>query len=434
MRYNQYLIEDDFSKTEIKNVEKLKQRYSHLGDDVLNDIFSKLINTGKPLLIWALSNANEFQQLSDEEITSIKNWYVKENEISQGQFDLKNKTPKDLAEMTSKFSNLDLARWITKHWNDWTKNKTDFGGIIDWMNAEGANTDITKLTFKELKKKEEDWHTGLAKGAEGEGEELEGEDESGTVLMQMENGYYWIDLETKNCPLEAKMMGHCANTDQGDTLISLRKKGAKGRSWAVTLSMSDNNTVYHQGKGRANSLPKKEYQKYIVDFFIKFNTQKYEPEYLGANDFNITDFEDYNDYKRLKENNPEFVKSMISQATAGKKVKFFYQMKKLEGTSTEIHELLTSALEEKAASDHTISDDNALFVPTTNNSDFWKDGYDEGKVDTLLSEGVITEENNYYKINPELLEKYATYFSSALNSDSVDTKFLLRRIYYAYID
>ena len=80
--------------------------------------------------------------------------------------------------------------------------------------------------------------------------------------------YYWVDLDTYNCPIEASRMGHCGAAQQGGSIYSLRYKepGQRLSKSVVTIEYSeDENTVY-QIKGRANTIPPRQYWPYVTNF------------------------------------------------------------------------------------------------------------------------------------------------------------------------
>ena len=97
--------------------------------------------------------------------------------------------------------------------------------------------------------------------------------EEGKTMMRFDPDddgieYYWVDLDTHNCPIEASRMGHCGAAQQGGSIYSLRYKepGQRLSKSVVTIEYSeDENTVY-QIKGRANTIPARQYWPYIVTF------------------------------------------------------------------------------------------------------------------------------------------------------------------------
>ena len=119
--------------------------------------------------------------------------------------------------------------------------------------------DVTDRTFNEFIK----FQTELA--AEGKNEVLRfEEDDEGRE-------YFWVDLQTRHCPIEAARMGHCGHAGSG-TMFSLRYKppGARLSRSVVTLEYDADNNVIHQIKGNSNTVPEREYWDYISSFVDEF--------------------------------------------------------------------------------------------------------------------------------------------------------------------
>ena len=79
--------------------------------------------------------------------------------------------------------------------------------------------------------------------------------------------FFWVDLKTKHCPIEASRMGHCGQSGDG-RLFSLRYKpeGARLSKSVVTLEYDEDNNIIHQIKGNSNSVPSEGYWDYISSF------------------------------------------------------------------------------------------------------------------------------------------------------------------------
>jgi len=165
--------------------------------------------------------------------------------------------------------------------------------IVDWLKSplrEDEETDLSKYkTLDEAFDAAEEWHKNLkASGII--------ESESGTVLMRFEDGYYWIDLETRSDRDEADAMGHCGTTSNGDTLYSLRKK----QSPHVTAAIGKGHI--YQMKGRNNKKPIDKYHPYIIELLkypnvsdnVEIVTEfdplvEFDSEYDSSEDFQIND-------------------------------------------------------------------------------------------------------------------------------------------------
>lgn len=111
-------------------------------------------------------------------------------------------------------------------------------------------------------------------------------EQSGVVIMSFSDGFYWVDLQTSKCSVEAQAMGHCGEDKTGH-LWSLRDK-KKGSH--VTITVTDDGKIV-QAKGKSGP-PHKKYYKYIVQLLAKENLSVD----AGMGDFNIYDL----DSKSLK--------------------------------------------------------------------------------------------------------------------------------------
>lgn len=97
-------------------------------------------------------------------------------------------------------------------------------------------------------------------------------DEDVTVLINFNDGFYWLDLERSYCDLEGKAMGHCGNSAARDgSVLSLRKlikpSGNKD-TWMwephATFIHSDEGYLGEM-KGRNNEKPVEKYHSYIIE-------------------------------------------------------------------------------------------------------------------------------------------------------------------------
>jgi len=85
------------------------------------------------------------------------------------------------------------------------------------------------------------------------------------VIHEFANGYFWYDIRSNACDLEAKKMGHCGRGEDAQ-LYSLRVGEKRNVKPMVTVEF-DGSTVY-QIKGKGNTAPKKDLWPY-VDWFIE---------------------------------------------------------------------------------------------------------------------------------------------------------------------
>lgn len=96
------------------------------------------------------------------------------------------------------------------------------------------------------------------------------------LLHKFDNGYYWYDIRSSACNIEATQMGHCGAGGNGGNLYSLRSPSGTPRSpdpW-VTIEMDAGKTVW-QIKGRANGPAKKKYWPYISWFLVNMGATSY---------------------------------------------------------------------------------------------------------------------------------------------------------------
>lgn len=102
-------------------------------------------------------------------------------------------------------------------------------------------------------------------------------EESGEVIMEFEDGYYWVLLrDHEEMELEGQAMRHCGTPEEGNYLISLRSPTPSGVKAHVTFEWApqsmdgyyfdETNWGYiGEMKGRANTKPKAKYHPYIVE-------------------------------------------------------------------------------------------------------------------------------------------------------------------------
>lgn len=176
----------------------------------------------------------------------------------------------------------------------------DINYVLDWFKSPLRTDpiDLSELSFDDAYKKSEEWHNSLK--ATGKIE-----DESGEVIIEFDDGYYWIDLQTTSSRDEGNAMGHCGTTNQGDTLISLRDKN---KTPHVTVAWDSKERVIYQMKGKQNRKPVEKYHPYIYRFLVD---PELKPRYFGyewnkEEDFNLSDF-DKETFNNVFEYNPTLI-------------------------------------------------------------------------------------------------------------------------------
>jgi hypothetical protein len=145
-------------------------------------------------------------------------------------------------------------------------NETTVDTIIEWLKFPNR----PQVDLKQIKTLEEaldaaiEWHQTL----EASGTIT---DESGEIIKQYPEGYYWIDLKTNNSPEEGNAMGHCGRDGNATTLFSLRDK--KTKEPHVTIAYNDETGNITQVKGKQNKKPIEKYMKFVMDLLKEMKTQ-----------------------------------------------------------------------------------------------------------------------------------------------------------------
>ena len=137
---------------------------------------------------------------------------------------------------------------LFRHITQWLQGRREIAPETDELN-------LKTLTFDEASRRADAWHEEVQRLKIGAIV-----DESGKIVKAYPNGYYWIDLQKANCSQEANAMGHCGRGT--GNLYSFRKN----KHPFLTGDVHRRNLI--QLRGRANTKPKEEYHKYIIDFLL----------------------------------------------------------------------------------------------------------------------------------------------------------------------
>lgn len=145
-------------------------------------------------------------------------------------------------------------------------NETTVNTIMEWLKFPNR----PQIDLKQIKNLEEaldkaiEWHESL----QATGIIV---DESGEIIKQYPEGYYWINLKTNNSPEEGNAMGHCGRDGQATTLFSLRN--SKTKEPHVTIAFNENTGNITQVKGKQNKKPVDKYMKYVIDLLKQMKVE-----------------------------------------------------------------------------------------------------------------------------------------------------------------
>jgi hypothetical protein len=173
--------------------------------------------------------------------------------------------------------------------------------VLDYVNSplHDNKPNVNRLSLNDALEKSNQWHKEIE---QNQGKQIE--DEDGELIMEFPDGFYWIDLETSRSEQEGESMGHCGNTNQGTTLLSLRRD----RYPYVTVAYDENDKIITQIKGRGNKKPVERYHKYVVDLIIELEAEKFKSEYDRSTDLLPEDLSQEL-YNKLEEANPDYIEN-----------------------------------------------------------------------------------------------------------------------------
>jgi len=253
-------------------------------DFLVDKVVDKDSLKGTKYLVW-------FANLIKEHIASDKHALKNEfmNYISNGGFTVNQKSFDNNIDY---YLNIDLDDMI--------------GRVLDWLKSDLREGEVNLNDYKTLKsavKASDDWHKSLkASGVI--------KDETGKVIMEFDDGYYWIDLQTTNCKAEAEAMGHCGMTNNGTTIYSLRDSK---KSPHVTVAIDVKEGIIYQMKGKENKKPVEKYHKYIYEFLMEQDIEKFSYEYDQSQDFNVMDL-DKEHFEKIFEKKPDLVIKSLNES------------------------------------------------------------------------------------------------------------------------
>jgi len=175
----------------------------------------------------------------------------------------------------------------------------DLTKVLDFVNSplHDNRPNLKGLSLKDAVKLSDEWHSKIESGGLIE-------DEQGEIIKTYDDGYYWIDLRTSSCKAEAKAMGHCGNTTNGTTLLSLRKN----KKPHVTIGWDESENIFTQIKGKENTKPIEKFHKYIVDLICDLNISGHKSEYDREDDLLPEDLSKEL-FDKLEKCNPKYIEN-----------------------------------------------------------------------------------------------------------------------------
>ena len=286
-------IKENYNDRKVSNL--LKQYNNKFG--LINEAKSKL-----DILINTLGADEANAKILDEIFGPLSVWMAKKFSNYNSNF-----WPKDYPTPKDVLRKADLRIF-----------RSAFTSIKDYIvvGLNGNKSSLDNLDYKEIYDKSKEWHDSLNVG--------DGDinyQETHPIIIDFRKdgeGYYWVDLETKNSDEECKRMGHCGRSSYG-FLYSLRsdKKIGKYKLNRSHLTAAIGDGILYQLKGPKNSKPKEEYHKYIEPLFFALGgggeeedylIQGFGSEYASRDDFKLEDLP-IETLKELYQDRPELFKS-----------------------------------------------------------------------------------------------------------------------------
>lgn len=146
--------------------------------------------------------------------------------------------------------------------------RRDLTIIRDWLGARSKMPDAIRgevnlktTSLQDLVKMSKEWHKNLEVRRTTSG--FRRDEDKGTVFLEFDNGWYWVNLHKSRSAEESRQLGHCGE-DHGYELISLRDEKKNSH---LTLSRNKKTGVVNQFRGKRNTPPSKKYDYYIFKLF-----------------------------------------------------------------------------------------------------------------------------------------------------------------------
>ena len=201
---------------------------------------------------------------------------------------------------------------------DWIRTKSsDITGILDWV-SNATSIRLPEYDWKGAIMAYKEWvdiNTQKASGTFSPeanipkkccGGSSAAPEHYPTFVKSYSDGYYWVNLNTTYCALEAAKMQHCGKTDIGTEMYSLRSEDGEPH---VTIAFNPDEGFWNQAKGKQNTAPDEMYNKYIANILAEEELFEYRNEY--QRDFNADDFRNYVEEHPDEFKDPDAIASKI---------------------------------------------------------------------------------------------------------------------------
>jgi len=259
-----------------------------------NENFGLLNESKKEILMDKLGIREELAQVFDEICGKLSVWMA--NKYLKYYYD----NAKEQAEPSIPHKDiLETAKYRLNSSLISSALRRILPGIMDYIRVglNGNKSSLDDLSILKIASKSKEWHDSL-----NIGEGLINYVEKNPIFIDFRNdngeGYYWVDLRTRNSNEECERMGHCGRSSYG-FLYSLRSdKLLPGEKYKLnrshlTAAIGRDNILY-QLKGPKNSKPKEEYHQYIEPLFYyeedgDYLIQGFGTEYASEQDFKLSD-------------------------------------------------------------------------------------------------------------------------------------------------
>lgn len=301
INYKNFILLEKKSKENYRSKIKSFINDETLIDWVINKCTNNQTTEGIQYSIWV---ANQMKEFFIDAAISYLDYDISKHEFSEflkiGNSYKNEKIQKNL-KVINDFININLLDQNPDYSNSFND---DINYVLDWLKSpiRTEKVNLSELNLAQAVKKSDEWHNSLK--ATGKIK-----DEQGKVLIEFDDDFYWIDLQTKSSRAEADAMGHCGTTQEGDTLLSLRDKN---KSPHVTVAY-DNDGVIYQMKGRNNKKPIEKYYPYIYRLLVDpdLKPKYFGYEYKKSEDFNLSDF-DKKTFNKVFQYNPNLIYKSLS--------------------------------------------------------------------------------------------------------------------------